>query len=486
MKKNKKNKSIIGISFILFICMISLFFLWKGCGSSDSEAAKVASTANSMHNATKNKLAQTADSISRVRLDSFLVSRNIKNFDVDSFLNYDSYNSVDISKENPAIDWPDSIADFKMTQVMFANEYNDNIMSAIEIAKNPFNWSDLKVEESQSIDKYFDALPLYSDKVNSLLENIKFISGEMPQLRQIADFSSYEFSNLGHCRALDNADDQATRYVDRIDDLDRNLESLIIPVKWYMILDSEDNGIISLENINRQIDTLNSIFKNSRFEFVLHDTMTIKNDQWFTSIGSSLSYNDDVREKTFWMDLKNRQKKKCLNITSALGDSTFLGESSFPWDNGIYSQGVFINYKTIPGVDNSDWPYNKGKTLAHELGHFFGLYHVFHVGGVVSPFINCADVGKYNGCTGDDLCKDTPQAKYCHMFGCGQCDSNDLGCNCNGKTCQSCNEGIDDPVTNIMSYNPDDCMTEFTKDQFNRMTNYLLSHHSDLLSSGAN
>jgi len=47
--------------------------------------------------------------------------------------------------------------------------------------------------------------------------------------------------------------------------------------------------------------------------------------------------------------------------------------------------GVVINYNTIPGCKVAGYQYAKGKTLVHQIGHWFGLFHTFHFPGETDP-----------------------------------------------------------------------------------------------------
>ena len=93
----------------------------------------------------------------------------------------------------------------------------------------------------------------------------------------------------------------------------------------------------------------------------------------------------------------------------------------------------------VPGA-----PYNLGRTLTHELGHFFNLYHTFQSCGTS----NCAT-------TGDRVC-DTPAADT-PWFDCG--DPGIVSTNCN--TIQL--------TMNYMDYVQDVCMYMFTAGQATRM-----------------
>ena len=92
-------------------------------------------------------------------------------------------------------------------------------------------------------------------------------------------------------------------------------------------------------------------------------------------------------------------------------------------------------------------------TLAHEMGHFFGLYHTFEVE-LGIEFVNGT-----NCATSGDLVCDTPADNQGPVNDC-QYDAYIA-------------DGNGDPyiphINNIMSYYPPDCIFQFTAGQYNRM-----------------
>jgi hypothetical protein len=97
-------------------------------------------------------------------------------------------------------------------------------------------------------------------------------------------------------------------------------------------------------------------------------------------------------------------------------------------------------------------PFNQGRTLTHEVGHYLGLEHTFNGG-----------CGSAAACytTGDLIC-DTPS----------QSSPTD---GCSGSSCSS-----PDPIHNYMDYSDDLCMWEFTPEQARRMR-CSLEHYRPLL-----
>ena len=98
---------------------------------------------------------------------------------------------------------------------------------------------------------------------------------------------------------------------------------------------------------------------------------------------------------------------------------------------------------------------DRGRTLTHEVGHWFLLIHIWGDG----------------GCNVDDGVSDTPNSN----------DPN-YGCPTNGKTaCSSI-----DMHMNYMDYSNDECMYMFSAGQSTRMENYLQSNLQSLSNNASN
>ena len=119
-------------------------------------------------------------------------------------------------------------------------------------------------------------------------------------------------------------------------------------------------------------------------------------------------------------------------------------------NNSANTDGVVVRYTSVgssiqkpPGA----YPYDEGRTLTHEVGHWLGLRHIWGDG-------NCAT---------DDFVFDTPRASAPH-FGCVAATTN----SCNDITYGSAADS-NDMVRNYMDYSDDRCMDIFTIGQKNRM-----------------
>lgn len=103
------------------------------------------------------------------------------------------------------------------------------------------------------------------------------------------------------------------------------------------------------------------------------------------------------------------------------------------------------------------------KTISHEFGHFFGLYHTFETqfGVSLANGSNCAG-------TGDLIC-DTPADPGLSNFP-------PPSCQLNPPTKDATGEWYVPSIGNIMSYYSDACNCGFTTQQYNKMAaNYLSS-----------
>ncbi|WP_336514224.1 M43 family zinc metalloprotease [Pollutibacter soli] len=150
--------------------------------------------------------------------------------------------------------------------------------------------------------------------------------------------------------------------------------------------------------------------------------------------------------------------EKYLNIwVTALSDG-IIGFGTFPESTDPEFQGVVIDYRSLPNGSYAE--YNRGKTLTHEMGHYFGIYHIW---------------GDDDGeCTGTDYIDDTPN----------QADATE-GCK-TGKVTDSCSgPGNGIMYQNFMDYSYDRCLMMFTSDQVSRMHQVFNQYRSSLSLSDA-
>ncbi len=160
----------------------------------------------------------------------------------------------------------------------------------------------------------------------------------------------------------------------------------------------------------------------------------------------SADVDANVKPVTIW------DPTQYLNMwTVNFGGAGILGYAQFPDNSGLpglpasggaaNTDGVVANYATFgsstifPGGTYSP-PYDKGRTMTHEVGHWLGLRHTW-------GDANC----------GSDFCADTPETQ-----------TGNYGC----PTQTTC-DGIQDMVENYMDYTNDLCMNIFTEDQKTRM-----------------
>lgn len=153
-----------------------------------------------------------------------------------------------------------------------------------------------------------------------------------------------------------------------------------------------------------------------------------------------------LKPSTFW-DSNKYFNIWVLEFNSAdrlLGYAQFPSQSSLPGiptSSPASTDGVVVNYRSFGNAEKGTFPgmqapYNLGRTLTHEVGHWLGLRHIW-------GDANC----------GDDFCGDTPPQA-----------SESRGCQVGRVSCGGANM-----VQNYMDYSDDACFTTFTSDQKARM-----------------
>jgi hypothetical protein len=261
-----------------------------------------------------------------------------------------------------------------------------------------------------------------------------------------------------------------------------------IPVVFHVLYNKPEENI-DMSYINSQMDELNlafrkltadtqrirSMFKNLaadvriQFVFATKDpdgnatngvtrTMTAK-----TTFATNIygAYSEDMKSsakggKDAWnptrylniwtcnMRYPNQMSMTLGFATPPTGAPNWFGNVTK--DSTDVESGVVLHF-SIVGRDN---PLHisksvEGKTAIHEVGHYFGLRHVW------------GDGQGNNGCNVDDGIFDTPNAKNANYSCTGQ------------NTCTDAANDLPDQTENYMDYALDGCAAMFTKQQAHMM-----------------
>ncbi|HAW19228.1 MAG TPA: zinc metalloprotease [Flavobacteriales bacterium] len=259
----------------------------------------------------------------------------------------------------------------------------------------------------------------------------------------------------------------------------RGTDEMVIPVVVHVVY-REDVNNISMEQINSQIEALNRDFswsqsdkdkipsvwrdlgKNSGLIFKLADkdpdgnftngvTRTKTNVE---NIGDTNAYYRTSRGGIDpWV------QSHYINIwVCEIGNNT-LGYTYLPSTSAEPNDGIVMAPRAFGMIGTATPPYDKGRTLVHEMGHYFGLRHLW---------------GTEEGeCTNTDYMNDTPWQNEAN-FGCPNFPT---------VSCPSEDDG--DMFMNFMDYTRDTCALFFTTNQVEFMQLVLLTSKVTLTHSEA-
>ena len=228
--------------------------------------------------------------------------------------------------------------------------------------------------------------------------------------------------------------------------------------------DSGSQGNISEAMVQSGIRILNEDFKaiagtnggngtNCEIEFYLATVDPDGNEtNGITYSNNTNWYNDQgaYYDQLAW-DPDNYMNIYTNTASGALGYVPWLPMEGSPGSNADRVVVLWESYGDNAPIGS---PYNKGRTLTHEVGHYLGLHHTFN-GGCGG---NCSS-------SGDLICDTPPQDQA--TFGCS-------GSSCSGTP----------PDDNYMDYSDDLCMERFTPNQSRRMRCALINYRPLLAEEG--
>jgi len=220
--------------------------------------------------------------------------------------------------------------------------------------------------------------------------------------------------------------------------------SFNVPVYVHVMLDRAGRGNVTQRQIRNQIAMLNTTYQGGEarglaadtgFSFSLVAVNRFRNSTWHSD-GASRTYRARTR----------RGGRNALNIWVV--DIKTLGLSTFPWDYAKRPKidGIRVDFNSLPGGSLAN--YNRGKTAAHETGHWVGLWHTFQGG--------CS---RMNDEVADTAAEASPAA------GCPE-----------GR--DSCVGGGADPIHNYMDYSYDSCYDRFTPGQSQRLSTMWMAYRA--------
>lgn len=195
-------------------------------------------------------------------------------------------------------------------------------------------------------------------------------------------------------------------------------------------------------------------------------------------VNSYLTYNNrnEVKTLAYWDANKylNVWLVNSIRTSSGSRGSITLGYAQFPFSGALNTYGLVVRNDEWGSIGTASSSSSGGRTVTHEVGHCFNLFHTFQSG-----------CGSFCQSSGDFVC-DTPPAAS-STFGCttanNQCANDALGGTTANPNPYSSN--VPDQLENYMSY--DDCQTLFTEGQKDRMqAAFNVYAHLNSLRSAAN
>lgn len=228
-----------------------------------------------------------------------------------------------------------------------------------------------------------------------------------------------------------------------------------VPVVFHVIRSTSGQGNLSAAQVQSQVDILNEDFRalpgtpgSGGFDTGIEFFLATSDPQGNPTTGITYTTNNtwfSDRQTSSYTTALAWDTNRYLNVYTNSGGGALGYVPNLPQAGNLVGQTndrIVVAWDTV-GRNAPGAPYNQGRTLTHEVGHYLGLFHTFDGG--------CGSASACNS-SGDLICDTNPESQP--RFGCP-------------GSASSC--GSPDPYRNYMDYTNDTCMTGFTSEQARRM-----------------
>lgn len=226
-----------------------------------------------------------------------------------------------------------------------------------------------------------------------------------------------------------------------------------VALKFHVVRKNNGSQGASIAQVNAVFAKINAAYQNSGIQFYLAGTTP-------HHIDSDNFYNFDFSKETTLTQGSDLSNAINVYIVGSIGSGSgsVSGYAYYPSTMAVTNR-VFLTVEAVAD----------GRSLLHELGHYFNLYHTFHNNS--NPTVSLRELvtrGAGGNCAtaGDQLC-DTPADPY------GLPGATTSGCLYTGTITDASGAMFVPSLQNAMSYYSQ-CGSVFTPQQYGRMADGLL------------
>ncbi len=257
-------------------------------------------------------------------------------------------------------------------------------------------------------------------------------------------------------------------------------ETTELQIAAHIIRNSKGINNLDLTRLDEAMQDLNTLYEPVNFRFNVCSINYIDDDEYANGITLAHSSNSEEYQMAIPHLVTDAINVFLIPVTD------YCGWASFPSYKDDYGKDWIVMRSDSDCLNN-------GSTFAHEIGHYFNLYHT-HQG--LEPSLNVweNELVSRSNCgpnIGDELCDTPADPQGLHI---GQGERYTLWRCSNSFTCELSHSNIEDgcnftdsngdlyePATkNVMSYNHKQCRTQFSPQQIDRMQRSFLYDRSYL------